>query len=249
MNFQKFSRFVVRDERTEAVENASYRLAYHEGITAFGGSFSHTFGELNLAGEVSVRHNQDLASPNAADASALSHLPANNNSSNPAYAVGNSAHANLSTLWDVPRTSLFAEANVVAEVAWNRLLHVTKNAHQVDPNATRDAWAFRSVFTPSYRQVLPGLDISIPLGLGYAPRSSRSTVLGPGVFPAAGGGDLSIGINGTYLESWRLSLAYTHYYGDIGSFLTPTSQSTVSYSYKQSLADRDFVAFSARYAF
>ena len=228
---------------------STYRLAYHEGITAFGASFSHTFGDLNLAGEASIRHNQDLASPNASDVSALTGGAANNNNSNPAYAVGNTAHINLSSLWSLAPSSLFPESSVVAEVAWNRLLHVTKNGNQLDPNATRDAVAFRGIFEPVYRQVVPGLDLSVPIGLGWSPKGSRSAVLGPGAFPADGGGDFSVGVNATYLDAWRFSLSYTHYFGETGAFLTPTSATTNSYSYKQSLADRDFIAFSVRRTF
>jgi hypothetical protein len=227
-----------------------YHLAYQEGITAFGASFSRTFGDVNLAGEASIRHNQDLASSNAFDAAALG-APATDNSGNPGYAVGRTAHANLSALWSIPPTPIFKEASVIAEVAWNRVLSITHNPvnaigeSALDPNATRDAWAFRGTFEPVYRQVFPGLDLSVPIGLGYAPRSSRSMALGPGLFPAAGGGDVSVGLNGTYLDAWRFSLSYTHYFGPQNTFL----DSANAYSYQQSLADRDFVALSLRTTF
>lgn len=230
------------------VAPVSYRLAYHEGITAFGASFSHTFGDVNVAGEASYRRNQDLASPNSADASALG-AAATDNRSNPAYAVGNTAHVNLSALWTLPPTALFREASFVGEIAWNRLLHVSKHASALDPNATRDATALRFVLEPTYRQVVPGLDIGVPIGLGYGLGGSRSAALGPGVLPPAGGGDMSIGINGAYLDVWRFSMAYTHFFGDKQSFLVPTSATSNSFSYKQSLADRDFIALSVRRTF
>ncbi len=231
----------------------TYRLAYQEGITALGGSFSHTFGDVNLAGEVSVRNNQDLMSPNAFDASALGAAAANNNS-NPGYAVGRTAHANLSALWLVPPSALFNEASVMAEVAWNRVLSITHNpvngvgTAAIDPNGTRDAWAFRGVFEPSYRQVLPGLDLSVPVGLGFAPRGSRSLAVGP-AFPPAGGGDVSIGLNGVYLDAWRFSLSYTHFFGPKDVFMTTSPTGLNAFTYQQSLADRDFIAFSLRTTF
>lgn len=227
-----------------AVTPVSYRLNYHEGITALGASFSRTFGDLNLAGEASVRRNQDLASSQAVDTSALGGA-ATNNSSNPAYAVGKTAHVNLSALWSVPPSELFPEATFVGEIAWNRVLEVTKNKSALDPNATRDAVALRMTFEPTYRQVLPGLDISVPVGIGYSPRGSRSMALGPGVMPADGGGDISLGINGIYLDQWRISLNYTHYYGAADQFLTDAS----TFSYKQYMKDRDFVTFSVNRSF
>ncbi|MDM0032412.1 DUF1302 domain-containing protein [Variovorax sp. J22P271] len=224
---------------------ASYRLVYHEGITAFGVSASRSFGNFNFAAEGSIRNNQDLASAQAADLSALG-FPPTNNSNNPGYAVGRTAHFNLNTLATLERTPLWNEASLLAEIAWNRVLSVTKNAAAVDTNSTRDAVAFRMTLEPTYRQVLPGLDLGVPVGVGYAPSSSRSRALGPGNFPAAGGGDLSIGLNGSYLDVWRFTLSYTHYFGTAAPVLNPTA---TAYTYQQSLKDRDFVAFSLRRTF
>jgi hypothetical protein len=228
----------------------SYRLAYNEGITAFGGSVSHTFGDANVAAELSFRHNQDLASSGAFNASALGGAATNNNS-NPGYATGDTAHFNTSVLWSLQPTVLFNEASVAAEMAWNRVLHIARNpvnavgVAALDPRATRDAVAFRGVFTPTYRQVLPGLDIEVPIGLGFSPKGSRSMAIGPGTFPSDGGGDFSIGVNGIYLDSWRVGLSYTHFFGPEGTFLNAAN----AFSYKQSLHDRDFIAISARTTF
>ncbi|RTL52436.1 MAG: DUF1302 domain-containing protein [Rhodocyclaceae bacterium] len=228
----------------------SYRLAYHEGITAFGGSVSRTFGDINLAAEASIRHNQDLASSGAFDASALG-AAATNNSNNPGYATGNTAHFNASMLWSMQPTVLFNEATLLAEMAWNRVLHVDHNpingagVSVLDPRATRDAVAFRGLFTPTYRQVWSGVDLEVPIGLGFAPKGSRSMAIGPGAFPSDGGGDFSVGVNAIYLDAWRIGVNYTHYFGPEGTFVNAAN----GFSYKQSLADRDFIAFSLRTTF
>jgi hypothetical protein len=94
--------------------------------------------------------------------------------------------------------------------------------------------------------VLSGLDLGVPIGLGWSPKGSRSMALGPGAMPPDGGGDISIGLNGTYLDAWRFSLGYTHYFGPIGTFIEGTDN---HYSYKQSLKDRDFVSLSLRRTF
>lgn len=219
---------------------SNYHLAYQEGITAFGASASHTFGSMQLAVEASVRQNQPLASTNANDLSALFGTAANNNSDNPAYAVGKTAHINVSTLSTLPSSPLAHEASLIAEIMWNRVLSVDKNPQALDPNSTRDAFAFRMVLEPTYRQVLPGLDISVPLGIGWSPAGSRSQASGPSL-PPENGGDISIGLKGSYLDVWRFSLNYTHFYGDAGNMMTgfpPT------FTYKQFMADRDFVALS-----
>ena len=210
-----------------------YYLTYHEGVRAYGASASHTFGPANVAAEVSIRTNQDLASSQAS-----TFVPG-------FYAVGRTAHANVSTLWSLDPTPLFNEAMLAAEIAWNRVLTCQSGCTALDPNTTRDATGLRLQFEPTYRQVLDGLDLGVPIGLGYAPRGSRSRALGPGNFPAENGGDLTIGLNGTYLDAWRFTLAYTHYYGAAKPFLDANS----TFTYGQSLKDRDFIAFSLRRTF
>lgn len=243
-----------------AIAPTSFQTVFHQGITTFGASFSHTFGDANVAGEVSVRNNMDLASTHGANASALAppgFIPATDNVNNPAYAVGRTAHFNLSSLWQVPRTALWSEATFVGELAWNRVLSCQKNCAVysyatntgvIDPNSTRDAVNLRAVFAPAYRQVVPGLDLSVPIGLGYAPKGSRSRALGAGASLADGGGDFSLGVSGSYLDVWRFSLTATHYFGTANTFLAAPAGSppgtSQSFSYGQALKDRDFIAFS-----
>lgn len=221
-----------------------YNLVYHQGITAYGASASHSFGNANVAMEVSTRRRMDLASTSGVDLSALG-WPATNNTDNPSYAVGNTAHANLSVLWFPDPNPVFNESSLIGEVIWNRVLSCRVNCAALDPNATRDAYALRMIFEPTFRQVVPGLDLGVPVGLGYAPRGSRSMALGAGGLPPENGGDLSVGLNASYLDAWRFTLAYTRFFGSAKPFLTPT----VHYSYGQSLQDRDFIALSLRRTF
>lgn len=224
---------------TPVVAPVGFKQVYQQGITAFGASASRTVGDFNLAAEVSVRHHQDLASTQGADASGLG-------GPSLGYAVGNTAHINLSTLAMLPATPLWAEANLLGEIAWNRVLRITDNAAAVDPNATRDAVALRFQLEPTYRQVLPGLDLGVPFGLGWAPKGSRSMALGPLAMPADGGGDVSLGLNGSYLDAWRFSLSVTHYIGKTATFQSGANN---AYTYQQSLHDRDYVALSLRRTF
>ena len=224
---------------------ASYYLTYHEAITAIGASASRSFGDMNLAAEVSVRHNQDLASSgHASDLSGVFGGPTSNNTNNTAYAVGDTAHLNVSTIWSLEPSVLARESTFVGELAWNRLLQCTLSCGALDPNATRDSVSFRGVFQPMYRQVLSGLDLGVPIGVGYTPKGSRS-VLGPFGFPPEDGGDVTLGLSGVYNQVWRINLAYTHFFGTAATLLDATQ----SFSYQQSLADRDFVAFTVSRSF
>jgi hypothetical protein len=223
-----------------------YALAYQQDIRVLGLSASRTFGDFNLAVEASVRHHQDLASTQGADVSAFAPVPATDNRDHPGYAVGRTAHLNLSTLATLPETALWREASLVAELAWNRLLSVTRNAAALDPRGTRDGVALRLQLEPLYRQVLPGVDLGVPVGLGWAPKGSRPlAVSSPNAWIPEGGGDVSIGLSGSHHDSLRFSLSVTHYLGKADTFNTAGN----AYSWQQTLKDRDFVAASVRYAF
>lgn len=226
----------------------AYSLVYHQGTTAIGASASKTFGNFNVAIEGSVRNNADLASSQSADVSAFAPVAATNNTSNPGYAVGRTAHINLNTIGSLGPSPIWREANLIGEIAWSRMMSVTKNAAALDPNGTRDGVAMRVVLEPMYRGVIDGVDIGVPIGIGYAPKGSRPlAVSNPNAWIPAGGGDLSIGVNASYRDAWRFSMAYTHYYGPAATF-NNISQNN-AFSWGQTLKDRDFLSASITYSF
>ncbi|GAB7528424.1 hypothetical protein PS3A_08320 [Pseudomonas sp. 3A(2025)] len=212
---------------------------YPEDISALGASFSTTLGNFNVAGELSTRWNQPLASTNQ---HALAPDEAINNSDNPIYATGRTLHANLSWLASLEPSFVAREASFIGEIAWNRVLSVSKNRDAFDPNADRDATSLRLVYEPMYRQFIPGLDLSVPVGASYT--QGASGALGTG-FGIDHGGDLNIGVKGNYLNTWNLGLTYTHYYGPQNTFLDASN----NYTFEQSLKDRDFIAFTVSRSF
>ncbi|PXW97518.1 uncharacterized protein DUF1302 [Sphaerotilus hippei] len=220
---------------SSGLQVGTYQWAFHEGIRAVGGSFSTTLGNVNLSGEVSMRSNTPLDSDAQVDVAGA------DNSGNPLYAVGKSAHAQVNWIASIGPTFLAREADFVGEVAWNRRLSISKNAAALNPNASRDAANLRVVFEPKYRQVLPGLDLSVPVGVGYGLWGNSSTV---GAFMGAGTGDVSIGVNGAYLDVWRFGLNLTHYMGPAGPFIENGHR-----SFKQYYADRDYLSFNLRRTF
>lgn len=220
----------------------TYRFAYPEDINAYGVSFNTTVGSASVAGELSTRHNQPFASTGMAYIPSLGQQA--DNSDNPLYAYGKSAHANLSIATSLSRTFIADEGTFMGEVAWNRRLSVDENKDRLDPNADRDAWGMRFVYTPTYRQVLPGLDLSIPVGASYFPKG-RSSVLGIG-FGVDKGGDFSIGLQGTYLAVYNVALNYTSYYGSGGRDL---EQGTNYLTFDQANKDKDFVSLTLSTSF
>jgi hypothetical protein len=217
-----------------------YQLAYPENIETYGASFSTVVAGVNVAGEASMRFHAPLVS----DGQTLPFEGAADNDNNPAYAVGRTQHLNLSAIAVLGSSPLYKSATVTAEAGWNRLDKITKNPAALDPNTTRQAWGLRFIFEPAYYQVISGLDMTIPIGLGYTDGKSASV----GSFGVDNGGDLSVGLKGTYKNNLRLSLNYIAYLGDAKTTLNPTAIG-YEFNFGQAQKDRDFLSFSAQYSF
>lgn len=218
---------------------------FHEGTRAYGVSAAKTVGDWSLGAEVSMRDSQPLAS-NALSVITLGNGAVlngtYNNNTNPGYAVGRTAHAQFNWLASLEPSALYQEASFLGEIAWNRRLKFSAGESFADPLATRDAAAIRLSFSPTYRQVFDGLDLSVPVGVSYT--AGRSSALAQTMGPDRGG-DINIGLQGNYLARWVFAASYVHYYGPSG----PTLNSAQQIQFKQALKDRDFVTLSARTTF
>lgn len=225
-----------------ALTASSYRWVYHEGIRAFGVSFAKTIDEWGLAGEASIRQNTPLASSGQSVIPAIGVGVAFDNRDNPGYAVGETAHLQLSWIASLGPSFVSREASFVGEIAWNQRTKVTKNEAMLNPNADKSATAMRIVYAPAYRQVWPGLDLTPSVGLGYA--WGKSSAVGP-AFGVDKGGDFNVGLGAVYLGTWSANLSYVHYLGREA----PTLDNRNNAQYQQALKDRNFVAFSLRTTF
>lgn len=221
----------------------TYQHVFGQDIKAFGASASTTLGGANVAVEVSTRRNAPLVSDPVVA------FGAGNTKDSAAYAIGNTAHANVSAIYVLNGSPLWDGGSILAEVAWNRVLSVVKNPSARDPNTTRDASGMRLLFTPEYYQIVPGIDLSIPIGLGYAisGRSSTNVKFAGG---AEHGGDFSIGASFDFRKKFKFGVNLVHFYGGQGTFITPNAapQATVL-PYRQTNKDRDFLSFSLQTTF
>ncbi|KAF4558097.1 DUF1302 domain-containing protein [Pseudomonas sp. CES] len=213
-----------------------YKWVYPEDIRAYGASFSRSLEVVNIAGEVSVRRNTPLVTDAQVDLTGDA-----DNNGNELYAIGNSLHAQISWLAVFGPSIISQEADFLGEVAWNRRTSITKNAAALTPRADRDAANIRMTYEPKYRQVFSGVDLGIPVGVGYG--FGNSSVVG--AFNGDKVGDFSVGVNATYMNEWRGSFNYTHFFGPEDTLVDDQSHST----YKQTLKDRDFVSLSVQRTF
>ncbi|WP_428422783.1 DUF1302 domain-containing protein [Methylibium sp.] len=218
----------------------SWYYAFPKGVRVVGVSASHSFGDYNVSVEGSIRDNMPLRN--------LGMLygffpgqPA------PTPATGRTAHLNLSWLGIYGPNFLANESGLVGEIAWNRVLSKTDPEQMLDTGRTRDATAIQLVYTMTYRQVLPGLDINIPLGVRYTIDGNSSVTS----WDAKKIGSWTLGLAGNYLGAWQLSASYTNYFGKAAPYINyaPANGGPPNLGLGNSLADRDFLALSVSRTF
>lgn len=209
-----------------------YFFVYPEDIEVFGLSLSTKLGDANVAGEISLRNNMPLVSN--AQTVAVFGDEQTDGGSNPAYAVGQTLHAQVSTIWILPRTDLWDNAQLVGELGAHHLLKVTDNEERRDKDTVRTSAGFRVQFEPTWYQALPSIDLSAPVTLGYNFTGRSAIDPGFNITGAAHGGDVTVGLNFKYAGNLRGGLSYTHYLGD---------------EEKNPYHDRDFVLLNLAYSF
>jgi hypothetical protein len=240
--------------------NGNVHLAYGDKIKTLGASVTSSVGQLNWAVEGSVRWNAPLNSDPAV--LGLGPVLACGGSANPCYAVGRTAHLQASGIYVLQPGALWQGGAVVAELAYNHRLSITQDIFAsptgasmglggLDPNTTKGAFAFRMLFEPQYFQVLPGLDLSVPIGLGvnFGGRSSAIANFAGG---ASSAGDYSIGLKGKYQNAWNFALTFNDFFGTAKTFtetLVAGSGSPRQLTFGQSLRDRANLSFTVSRTF
>jgi hypothetical protein len=214
---------------------------FPESVKVAGVSATRSIGDFNVAIEASVRDDMPLRSTNML----YGFFPGQ---PRPQLAKGRTAHVNLSTLATFGPSFLARESVLVAELAWNRVLSKVDPDGQLDDGRTRDATALQFIFTPTYRQALPGLDLSVPVGVRYTV-SGHSSVT---VWDAEGSGSANIGLEGNYLGVWQFALTYTHYIGKAVPFVDYAPLLTGGspiFGHGNAMADRNYLALNLRRTF
>lgn len=195
-----------------------YGFLYGEDVDLYGISASTTLGDWSIGGEISWRDGEALrtATPalTAPDADLL--------------ARGSTLHYQVSGIRMFGGSPVWDAATMVFEVGGHSLRSVSKNGASLDPTLDKSAYGARLVFTPTYYRVTDGLDLDVPIGVGYSPRARSPLDNKFNMGGAHKGGDVSIGLNFTYRNTWKAGLGYTTYFGKVQD--------------GQAFKDRDFVS-------
>jgi len=194
------------DAKTPAVvyyrQVHDYSLNYARGAGLAGASLAGPIGDATLGAEFSVRRHTQLSDGGI-------FIPAGSNG-DPAIPRGDTLNGQVSLTVPIePGPILPGGATWTTEIAGNHLSAVPANPGLVAPDRTRDAGGLRTLFTAQFYQVLPRLDLGVPIGVGYA-FAGRSAVI-PEM--NRGAGDVSIGLAATFASSWTADLTLTRYFG------------------------------------
>jgi len=222
------------------LKSGFWYYAFPDSIKTFGSSISRSLGAFNFAGEVSLRDDMPLRSENMFYFTPFQPQPR--------HSTGRTLHANISMLSSFGPGFIAKESGLVAEIAWQRVLHTDDPDAVLDHGRTRDATAVQVIYTPTWRQARPGLDLSAPVGLRY-------TVDGYSAISAwdpKGSGSFNIGLEGVYLGVWQFGLNYTHYIGKVTPFMDfrPLLSGGVPiYGHGNPLRDRNYLSLNLRRTF
>jgi len=203
-----------------------YHMAYVQNIDLFGISLSKQFFGVSVGAELSYRRNMPLLSDPvmilpaplaAATSGAISDLPGQGQTGG---ARGNTWHGVLNFLGTISETPLFNTASWNMEYVWNRLDTINSGAavykgragYNLIDKPTKDFVGGAVSFTPTWYQVFPGVDLSMPLNINSGLIGNSAINLGGN----KNGGSYSFGLSADILQQYKVDLKYTDYFGDFG---------------------------------
>lgn len=219
-----------------SLDTATYQLAYADNIKIFGLSLSKDVGGISVGSDLNIRHNMPLASIPAIVSSTsplglgkgLGLLPARTDATGVIYdtpsrgdsmsATGDTLHWTLNGLMTLPKTPVFDQATVLAELYYSNLLKLDsknealykgKDSYRGVDAPTRDNWGVAVNFTPTWYQVFPGVDLNAPMSVNVGIA---------GVSPVSGGGakdtgNYAVGVGAVVYNKYFVDLKYVDSFG------------------------------------
>jgi hypothetical protein len=214
---------------TNSLSLGTYQEVFANHIQIYGASSSFTIGPTNYAGEISIRNHEDLTS-------SVTVLPGQNanNTNSPLYAIGDTLHYQASAIFLGKANRLWDSSSIVAEAAGDNLLGFEKNRQNFDPSERHMALGLRAIFSATYYEVLPALDLVPSIGVGWNFMGLAPDTQGFNNTGIDRGGDLTFGLNATYRNVWTGGIDYTTY-------VAPPNRDVY--------ADRDFVTVNIERTF
>ncbi len=174
---------------------------YAEDVKLYGLSYNRLVGTISVGAELSRREDAALAG----------------------NARGDTWHGLVNMIAYIGKTPLFHSAPLQAEITYVRLDDVSSKTKATFAHedyactvgtkggcATDDAWGLNVSFTPTWYQVLPGVDVTLPLNYGIGLKGNSPAPLGA----AEDAGSWSVGVGLDIYSQYKVNLAYSDYFGE-----------------------------------
>lgn len=249
---------------------SQYQLEYANHIDVVGVSLSKSIAGVSVGADLSYRRNMPLNStpallmPVGTNPAILAAL---NNKLNGALVVvaadlpqqgavsgarGNTVHGVLNLLGATAKTPLWDGSTWIVEGVWNRAEGVTQGAalykgrdsYTGVDKVTRDFLGIAASFTPTWFQVRPGIDMSMPLNYSVGLHGNSAVQMGGN----KGAGSYAAGLSFDLHQKYRVDLKYTNFFGPL--VLDPASGAVTSFGGAAALLkDRGFLAATFKTTF
>ena len=202
----------------------SYTFAYGDDIHIYGISLSKSIDGISYGMDVSYRENMPLNSiPTIVSpvltglvpgAGVVDSMPGRGDTGG---AIGNTGHLVLNALTSYPENPLWDTADLLGELYASRWFSVTKgedlfkgaDTYTGIDKVTRSNYGLGLNFTPTWFQVLPSVDLKMPLSITQG-LHGYSAVSGGG---AVGAGNYAAGFQAIVDNRYIFDLKYVDYYG------------------------------------
>ncbi len=226
---------------------SQYFFNYASGINMYGMSLTKQVAGVSFGMDLNYRHNMPLVS-SAATVTSAAALPQQGEILG---ARGDTLHGVFNAIGSLGSTPIFDSASWSGELTWSHWVSVESDPRNLFKGAayaarlptnidavTRNAYGLALNFTPTWYQVLPGADLSMPLS--YSVGLSGNSAVGSGGNENAG--SFAVGLGLDLYSRYRFDLKYVGYFGD---FSTNASGAALTPSGSQSLLrDRGAVFFT-----
>lgn len=231
--------------------SGSYNFVFPSDIQLYGVSLSQQIAGISVGMEMNYRHRMPLQSEAAVigpfPGATAGSLPHNGDTFG---ARGDTVHAVLNTLKLLSKTPVFDGGTFMTEFVWDRWLSVTdgqtlfkgRDGYSGADRVTRDHVAGTVLFSPTWYQVISGVDLSMPMSVSLGLLGTSAMA---GEVNNKNAGQYGIGFSADIFQRYTASLNYAGFFGSS----TSTPAGVVANSPLANLKDRDMVTLTLKTTF
>jgi len=166
-------------------------------------------------------------------------------------ALGDTYHGLLNGINIFPKTALFDTATLSGELTWMQWSKVTQNpavfkgdsSYTAIDKPSRNFFGLAFNFTPTWFQVLPGVDLSAPMTWSDGISGNSAILFGGN----KGAGTWSAGVGADVYQKYKFQISYNGYFGNYQT--TTPGADIVPNGSAAAFSDRGWVSFTFKTTF